>query len=652
MAIDMSCAWTSRGTARVVGAHCTHETQGHLLVTASDQVVRCNTAKMASGVAVQVQSWDFRAESAQAITVPAVANKDVYYAVRGKAKNELISWTKNTEKLANLEAIKIGGSVHQLLVHPQLDGVVVIGSTGSIQIYASKLDKLIAEPKGKTKPNVVFAALDADKSKQLYLAIVTKSNTYEAAIYKFDDLALTLVRKDTIDNENDLISAVYHPKDCSFSMLWSSGLWQSVSEDGTKDLTTLTSAEVTENKRRKVNSVSYQTCEVAPKTVAIASKSNIGLWDSKFGVRHSNYELSTEQNHGALIALFKFPGSHVALVFEKAVLFTIIEAQPSTLASVLGKGSNTLGHKFLLSTNVTKADAAIVAPTLEVQTWQEKMLIGNEEQKKVLEKLTSPKLTPTQEAFTEVFNTYVYNKSKSKIRGVLSPLFVHQVAERCLNSAEIGLWRELKVLIKSRHLCSRTLPTLIPTLIKHKQFGLLDTCLTSLSDIDEAMNIRICKFILRHANAKSVALYQVQSTNKNIKTPAELVEHFLHLIVALPKTDVFLQNALRQLKLADVIALLRCLKKWYAKDDANLPAIVEWIGLIMDVHFTNLVLASESHPDSIVQVIKNMQQILAQHLDACTFMADIHGELDQFLSGSHLPQTGSVPDYSVETLML
>ncbi|KDO25766.1 hypothetical protein SPRG_09063 [Saprolegnia parasitica CBS 223.65] len=642
--LEVNCGWSSRGASTVVGATYVHGSSGHLLVTASDQVVRCNTAMYASGVALQVQSWDFRPDSAQAITVPAVKHgkKPIYYAVRGKAKTELISWAAETTKLdASLPSVGLPSAVHQLFTHPRLDGVVLVTIAGSIHLYNGALTTLVAAPakaKGKAKKlSTVFAAVDADAAGQLYFAIMTKADAYNVSIYTFDPTTnkAVLHRKDTMASTDDLTSGAFHTKDASLSLLWASGLWQSVSADGVKDLTSLSIAANEGKKRRKVGAVAYQTCEAAPHTVAIASSTDVRLWDSKYGVCLSTHALAPTA-HGDLLRVFAFPVHSLALVYEKAVLFTSLHARPSTLATVLGKGMAplTTTNTVLISTMVDEKDVPVVIPALEVETWPAQMLIGNDAQKEVLEQLTNPSLTPTREAFAAVFDKYVYKNGKTnKIRGVLSPLFVTQVAARCVSSASLGLWRELRVLIRSRHLCSRTLPSLIPTLLAHKQWGLLDTSLRFLADIDEATSIRIVKFVLRHANAASVTRYEKLTKDASVTTPAQFVDHFLHLVVVLPKTDVFLQNAMATLTLPDVLALLALLKKWYVRKDIDMTAVVEWMSLLVDVHFTRLAM-------------------VAQHLDACTFMADVHGELDQLLSGALLPQTGTVPDYSVETVLL
>ncbi|EQC38997.1 hypothetical protein SDRG_03950 [Saprolegnia diclina VS20] len=658
--LEVNCGWSSRGASTVVGATYLHGTSGQLLVTASDQVVRCNTAMYASGVALQLQSWDFRPDSAQAITVPAVKHgkKYIYYAVRGKAKTELISWAAETTKLdASLPSVGLPFPVHQLFTHPRLDGVILVTVGGSIHLYNGALSTLVAAPakaKGKAKKlTTVFASVDADAAGQLYMALLTKAETYNVCIYTLDTTTnkAVLHRKDTLSSTDDLTSGAFHAKDASLSLLWASGLWQSVSADGVKDLTSL--AVTDGKKRRKVSAVAYQTCEAAPHTVAIASTSDVRLWDSKYGVCLSTHPLAAN-SHGNLLRVFAFPVHSLALVYEKAVLFTAFHARPSTLATVLGKGAAPMTTStVLISTKVDNKDVPSVVPALEVETWPAQMLVGNDAQKEVLEQLTNESVTPTRDAFAAVFDKYVFKHGKSnKVRGVLSPLFVTQVAARCIASASLGLWRELRVLIRSRHLCSRSLPALIPTLLAHKQWGLLDTSLRCLADIDEATSIRIVKFVLRHATTASVERYEKLTKDASVKTPAQLVDHFVHLVVILPKTDVFLQNAMATLTLPDVLALLALLKKWYVRKDADLTAVIEWMSLLVDVHFTRLVLESDTHQDAINRVVGETQALVAQHLDTCTFMADVHGELDQLLSGARLPQTGTVPDYSVETVVL
>ncbi|OQS01526.1 hypothetical protein ACHHYP_00695 [Achlya hypogyna] len=662
-ALDTNIGWRSRGASRVVGATYLHGTQGHLLITASDQVVRVNSTKFASGVAVQVQSWDFRPDSAQAISVAAVkhAKKDTYYAVRGKAKTELITWANETEKLsATLPSVPLPSAASELLVHPHLDGVLAVCASGSMHLFESALKTVVPEPKatkGKAKPALVYAAINSDSAHQLHVVTITKlGNKYDVTFYQLDAASAkaTVLRKDTVESADAFVSATYHCKDAAVSVLWASGRWESVSADGVKDLASLAAAPAGEAKRRKVTTVAFQTCEAAPNAVAVASTSDVSVWDAKFGACLARHTLPAEASgHGALLRVFKFPAAHLALAYEKAVVVTTVEAPTSTLAAVLGKSAAPAPTALLLSTHIGVSDMPVVVPALQVETWPHQMLVGNEEQKAVLEQLTSPEKTPTKEAFAAVFNKYVFNNAKqTKIRGVLSPLFVTQVAARCLASPELGLWRELKLLLRSRHLCSRALPALIPTLLQHKQLGLLDVALRCLADVDEVSSVRIIKFVLRNATEQSVALYQAQSKDTSVATPAQLVDHFLHLVVRLPKSETFLQQALTQLKLPDVLALLALLKKWYRRPDSDVVAVVEWLGLLLDVHFASLVLASSSHPDAIGRVVRDTQAIVVQHLDACTFMADVHGELDQLLSGAHLPQTGAIPDYSVQTLKM
>ncbi|KAF0728675.1 hypothetical protein Ae201684P_016860 [Aphanomyces euteiches] len=53
----------------------------------------------------------------------------------------------------------------------------------------------------------------------------------------------------------------------------------------------------------------------------------------------------------------------------------------------------------------------------------------------------------------------------------------------------------------------------------------------------------------------------------------------------------------------------------------------------------------------IPSTLRQLQTLVAKHIDACQHMADVRGELDQFLS-SNLPKTGALVDYSVESLFL
>ncbi|KAF0698681.1 Aste57867_10722 [Aphanomyces stellatus] len=670
--LELGAAWTSRGASRVLGAQACADTSGHVLLTTTDQVLLINTAK-----ASQLHSWEFRADSAQALTLAAVKHpkKDRYYAVRGKAKNEVVAWSTDTERLHALTGVKLprgSAAAAAVLVDAHLDGCLVVGASGAVYLIA---DDNTASPRALVDATdgatVVWAHLSSDATHQLSLVFIAKddSNAYEVIgltlSQEHDKAPLEVVastRRALASPADGAVLTTAVPQAQGLALFWSTGDWQSLAPDAddAKHVTTLAltndhdDSKPKDAKRRKVTATTtFRVAALSPKSIAVAAGKTLRVWSSQYGVLLATYALS--HDIASLVDVLFHPKTNaVALVTDAAVHVSAISPPAATLASVLGKGlqqqssmaSPPLALSTFLPTNATEVTQ--VVGHLDMTSWEATMLAGNDEQLNVLRTLTSAALTPTKDAFTKVFYGYIYFKTKRKLRAVFSPQFVVQVAKRCVES-DLGLWHELSLLVQTKHLCSRSIPALVPTAMAAKQFGVLQDCLLHLSDVDEAMTIRIVKFILRHATPASVAAFQAQApaVAADVTTPARFVEHFLNLLVALPRADVFLQNAMQELKLAEVLAILVCLKKWYSHPASpeSLNHIVEWIGLLLDVHYTTLVLESDGNA-AIVPVLTDMQALLAKHLDACNHMADVHGELDQFLSGSNLPKTGALPDYS------
>ncbi|RHY03597.1 hypothetical protein DYB36_011857 [Aphanomyces astaci] len=696
--LALSSAWTSRGDSRILGAHaCSGPTPGLILVTTSDQVALLNTAKSTfQGNAAVVHSWEYRSGSAQALSLIAVQHPtkhDLFFGIRGKGKTEFVSWSSATERINDVPARTLPFSVHALLVNTHLDGCVVVGTNGAVSIVT---DASISPLVVATKPastTVVFVHLAHDNTHQLHLTLVFKaatSSTYTATSYTLsqdhDDsapvtIASTGPRHDVSPPSatSTLVSTIVQDPH-TLSLFWSTGEWQTVALHAspataikhvaslsvlpTTATTTISQEQGSNKKKRKVsaesNAVTYFAASVSNKSLVVGSPSSLSVWNSQYVVEMAKHSIvSSAPVLTNLLALVVLPQtSHIAYISERAVHVAVVPTAPATLASVLGKGASSQQPPLVLSTFVPSnpAEVTAVMSSLDLSTWQSTMLGENAAQVDVLATLTAPALT--REEFLKTFYGYVYFKTKRKLRvAVLSPQFVVQVASRIVHSPELALWAELSLLLSTKHLCSRSIPSLVPTAMALKQFGLLEDCLVHLSDVDEVLAIRICKFILREASPSSVAAFQSQhakGSTSGVTTASQFVEHFLSLVVALPKADVFLQTAMQAFTVPEVLALLACLKKWYRQRAApdSLHHIVEWMGLLLDVHYTALVVESDSSP-YIVTVLKDLQALLLSHVDACHHMADIHGELDQFLTSAHLPQTAAtLPDYAVDVLLL
>jgi hypothetical protein len=171
------------------------------------------------------------------------------------------------------------------------------------------------------------------------------------------------------------------------------------------------------------------------------------------------------------------------------------------------------------------------------------------------------------------------------------------------------------------------------------------------------------KFVLGQADAESLYLYMKEKEIKE-KTRHVLVElsgrdHFLNLILSVPHNDVFLTRHLKRLSPSDLVGLMDYLRSGLErsrtmsegvpkrKPPSRLPRmaqLLDWITMLIDSHFAQLVLTAEHH-----SVLIDIYETVLELLEEYEKTQDLKGFLSLFERHTKLPAK-DFQNYSIELL--
>ncbi|KFH73488.1 hypothetical protein MVEG_00704 [Podila verticillata NRRL 6337] len=169
-------------------------------------------------------------------------------------------------------------------------------------------------------------------------------------------------------------------------------------------------------------------------------------------------------------------------------------------------------------------------------------------------------------------------------------------------------------------------------LMEREQWSLIELALQKLHDIPELDMITMLKQVIglnknkhHHSTSssetstspsKSTASSLPSSTSTSTATSTSStsvpdISHFLHLIMAAPRNEVFMQQAVKRLNVEELSIVLEILKDWicswselggigHSKSGSvklpNYSLMVEFTTVLMDVHFPSLIMSPHLHP--------------------------------------------------------
>ncbi|KAF9112728.1 hypothetical protein BGX27_002903 [Mortierella sp. AM989] len=172
-------------------------------------------------------------------------------------------------------------------------------------------------------------------------------------------------------------------------------------------------------------------------------------------------------------------------------------------------------------------------------------------------------------------------------------------------------------------------------LLEREQWSLLELALKKLYDIPEMDMVMMLKQVIGLNKNKS-------SAAPTSPTSVPDTPHFLNLIMVAPRNEIFMQQAIKRLTIEELSIVLDVLKGWISiwderggvghqkqpADKKQLPGglpgyglMIDFMTLIMDVHFPLLILSPHLHP-----VLKTIQASIQRE-------TQVSSQLEQALRG-------------------
>ncbi|CAH0473622.1 unnamed protein product [Peronospora belbahrii] len=652
--------------------------------------------------------------------------------------------------------------VFSLLTHVKLkEEVVVVFQDGSFATYDEDLNRGVHSDDAKEAVAVEDdedgdekTTQKGDKQLELLVYQITCPNVTRRMGGVLSVVLLVRRRVVLPDNE-ELSSCAFHPETFSYSLIGRSGCWQTLrfSRDALTNAVTLVasyqmpnlaSAEVDSaisvHKKRKLQAASktgsgYMVSGIGHVTYLVSlsldAPLKITAWDSKFAVPVSKTEISlmTEKDNesnsvigrsskdgvGKPVQIVNVgPGDVVFVIYERGAFLIHVRNKNSTLASVLGATACKELAAFQRLTTPAMPDSAVEwdsvtstssvnNDTLDAETWKANICSDDDRECQLIADLLNPKVTSTAAEFINRLDKALAKQQSEQKAGKkqeeeLSYRLLQAVTRRCLDSTDLGLWAPLEQMLRTKRLSARAEPTLLPTLMKHNQFALLECAIVHLIDIDERSIVHLLKYFIRKSSNSSFIKFvakQVKVQDRNTGKIDEIAacERFIVALLGLPTNTVFLHRAIRELELEEVLLVLAICKKLLLVhtigDDAedeeeatksskksktskkkrtdNIFAVMKderrftplpsashccaWICALLDAHLLALVQRASQNSE-VSCTLHQLDDLVQLLLRTNAQYESVHGVLSNFLSGVRLPQAPGLSDYSIEELRL
>lgn len=189
--------------------------------------------------------------------------------------------------------------------------------------------------------------------------------------------------------------------------------------------------------------------------------------------------------------------------------------------------------------------------------------------------------------------------------------------------------------------------------------------LLHVHDLPEKALVDALKFIFKQTNFEELDCYvrekETQEQTRYVFRGQSGQNHFLNLILSSPRNEMSLTQHLKSLSSIDITKLMNYLKSvlnqlrtksedsWKRKTRSRLPRmqqLLDWISMILDAHFTQLVVNDE-HYSLLVDIYESVQE----QLEECETIQELKGFLSLFERHVKLP-TKDILQYSIEVLQL
>lgn len=617
-----------------------------------------------------------------------------FYAVR--EKKTIYAWSEKQE-MEKGSLRQTTEEISHILPSPIDDSLIIVYENRNVSILSSQLKdvttyKKISEKYSEAKILWCHSMKIKSEARILILALYNESYMIFSLIWDPQDKSLGDMESYTLKKVPTgnvfPISCTYENETNLIHVVWSNVNWQIfelVSHGqihseifpklqipiGCYDNPLLGLSKEKQNAVSAFGRCGFDCVSIQPSYVAMVGRQKgsnlITIWDSKFGTVHStqNFERSsqepseiTEHTEIKIRCSSSSSGGQLIITDLASIWICQFECPQVTLLEVIGKMKDT--SKLL---DKKGAENLIIPPLSSVnkpfqENWKQ-VEARDKTEREVIESLVSSKSTPTKESFTSVFMDYV--KKEETRKSILSHNFIKSTINRCVLEKNFFAEEVLEYLINSKSVSSSE-DNLLSLIISRKNLRLLACFLLNVHDIAEPQLAQILKFILSEVDTKTLSVFveNLQKTEIDVIFEGDHPrDYFLYLIVSAPRNDIFLESCVKSLSFEEVVATLGFLKKmllrYLDKDEKSLrkslttqlpthAQVIDWVALMLDAHFSQLILTKESH-----SLLKETQEIVLKQLEACERIETLKGQLEYFMYAKKSTNHG-IKTYSVEVL--
>ncbi|KAL5496466.1 hypothetical protein EMCRGX_G012759 [Ephydatia muelleri] len=500
-------------------------------------------------------SWPLGSSDRASCTAVHHASTSTYYVICNRT--ELVTW--RGPESGGVGRKELNSSVHSLLAPRTLPYVVIVYSDGAIGTQDGDQSVKAIERRTRrtaSSPVVLTSVLWASGGREAVL-LVCSSGTL--CICTLGETGPQTVTRHQLANTKLTQGCI-----CGQTAIL-------LDSEGTIHTFPLDVASPELKKMAAVTTAARQVVSVdASHFIVVTEGNRMSIWETVYGTCQGRLE----SGHDNITGLYCC-GGVVCIVCEAGVGICSVHCPLGGIASALGRRE----------VRGVASDSLLVAPKWllpkqDIAVWREQV---SEESQKVTEwlrVLLDPNETSTLESFTAQMELHPLP---------LGPA-LEAIVRRVLEEERFWGRDVLKKCLSSYSFTAGQLRRLVERCVTNKDWPLLVTCLESVDGgIPEDVIVQLLKVVV-HLPVK-VKAWGVKVRQNRLLT----------LVLTQPHNDAMMVGPLSTLPLPTVMSLLLFLSKRikmeYLIDSApSLPydVVLDWIGVLLDTHSTQLMLAEES----------------------------------------------------------
>ncbi|XP_077980553.1 nucleolar protein 11-like [Glandiceps talaboti] len=398
------------------------------------------------------------------------------------------------------------------------------------------------------------------------------------------------------------------------------------------------------------------------------SKEFLTVWDVSYGTLHCKQEINSSATKSKVSKhqqLFT-AGSNILTLVGKSLMVYAYTLAPSTLAGVLGRSLKTD------SVPVVQSIVPFSAWKVELVTETDNLSSTKGRGKNqdavdaLIGRLMDDSQTKTSEDFQSTFEELIKLKVDKDKLLYMTPVLLQYIVKRTSNEPDFWPSSSIELLITKNQISASSCVELFQCLINRKDLSMIHLCIEQMTDIPEKTLISCLQLYL---SVKEDSIFDDVMTKRKLpklvrKLPSsgcplhKCKAAFITQIMHCPQNDVFLIDHLRKLAFEEVMDFLKYLcylleKAPVCQEEGVVPTlekVVEWLCILLDAQFTQLVIVPEAK-DLLIQ----LQQQVEDQAQFFKELGSLESVLQNLKSSIHVKPVKKQEDtslYRIEILKL